>query len=376
MRRRVAAVLTTALVLMGIGCRSSAATCTTLNIPNPLLSNYTAPAGTYCPGAQSVIKGVGIVADLTQATINGAGTGYLFKSFAGSSATIKTGTVTNMAGIDLGAVGSGLRASVVIDGGTWTNVVSGVLYKTNDGGRLDGTLKNVTATGMGAGIRTYGSVTLVDNHLTGGGNPSSGDPAAGHALDLNTTGTPVRDQIVRVTGNFITGFTTTTSQGDDVVLEETVWKGTISDNDMSNVSDALVDSKARLVNVTNNTFHGAVGVRMVDSHVGHLYSIGNDYTVPNGAYGLQSTSGYGTDPTHPDKAGLISDGDTFDISSGGLVARATVACNGSTGFTDNRVGVIWLRQAEWTPSGGTPWVSPHSVCANNGVDYFPSVQVD
>jgi hypothetical protein len=370
-RALLAALLAVAAALTPL--TASSATCTTLNIPNPVQANYTAPAGTYCPGPQATVKGSPVI-DLRAATINGAGTGYLLKPYAGSNATILTGTITNIAGVALGAVGAGNRATVTINGGSWTNVVSGVLYKTNDGGRLDATLTGVTATGTGAGIRTYGSVTLTRDTLTGGGNPSSGDPAAGHALDLNTTGTPVADQYLTATGNILRGFTTTTFQGDALVGEETVTLMTVQGNTIGGVSDADVDSKAAKTVVVGNRFDGAAGVRQVDAHTGRLYSVANTYIVPAGAYGVQATAGWGgPDPQHPARAGLTSDSDTFTLASGANVARATVACTGSTGFDTPRAGVIELINATWTPAGGTPWIAPATTCASDGLRYVPQV---
>jgi hypothetical protein len=374
MRRALLAALALIAVMLAPAA-NAAATCTQLVLPNPVTSNYTAPAGSYCPGPQVTVKNAPTI-DLRAASITGAGTGYLLKPFTGSAATVLTGNVANIAGIALGAVGAGGRASVTISGGTWTNVVSGVLYKTNDGGRLDATLTGVTATGMGAGIRTYGSVTLDHNRLTGGGNPSSGDPAAGHTLDLNTTGTPVADQTLTATWNVLRGFTTTTFQGDALVAEETTILASVVANTVGDVSDADVDSKAAKTVVSGNRFDGAAGQRQVDAHTGLLYSTGNTYVVPSGAYGVQSTAGWGgPDPQHPARAGLTSAGDTFDLTAGGLVARATVACTGSTGFTSPRAGVIELIDATWTPAGGTPWIAPATTCATDGLHYVPQVIV-
>src|SRR5690349_5567927 len=133
MRARCAALVAALLVLAGIGCSAaSSATCTALAIPNPLTVDYTAPAGTYCPGPQSTVRGT-VTADLTAATIIGSGTGYLFRPAADAVFTLKAGTVQSMAGLVIGTgLTAGQRASVTIDGGNLTGVTSGFLYKAND----------------------------------------------------------------------------------------------------------------------------------------------------------------------------------------------------------------------------------------------------
>lgn len=313
---------------------------TVLPIPSPLVGDWTAPAGTYSAPA-TVNANASCTVDLTACTVNGTSAGFLFKPKAGVNLTVKLGTVTNMQGIE-----------------------------SNDGGRLDAKITGITATGLGAGIRTYGSAEAYNCFLTGGANPQTGDPCGVRGLDLNDTATVVPDQVVIVRDCAITGFTGGNSDG--CGAEETVAYFEVSRSQFSTFSDAAVDSKAAVAVVVGNTFSGFYGVRIVDSHIGRLYSAHNDYIVPTGVYGLQASSGYGTDPQHPTDPGLTSLGDTFHLA-GGLVARALVACQGSTGFSSTRCGVIRLIGSTWDGTNPTPWVAPHGVCSTDGLDYFPSV---
>lgn len=342
---------------------------TVLPIPNPLTSNYVAPAGTFTAPAQVNVN-ASCTVDLSACTINGTGAGFLLKPKAGVALIAKLGIVTNMQGIVLGLVGAGGRASAQIIGGTTQNVVCLINYKSNDGGRLDGLIRNMNSTGLGVAIRTYGSAEAYSSTLYGGANPASGDPGAVRGLDLNDTATVVADQKVIVQDCSIMDFAGGNSDG--VSAEETVAYLEVSRSYLANFSDAAVDSKANLALVADNTFEGSYGVRITDSHIGRLYSVNNLYSVPTGVYALQASSGYGADPQHPTDPGLTSLRDQFTLN-GGLVARAVVACQGSTGFFSTRCGVIRLLGASWTPAGGTPWIAPHSVCSTDGLDYFPSV---
>lgn len=350
---------------------------TPLAIPNPLTTDYVAPQGTWAPPA-SPVNVIGTVnADLSRAVILGAGKGYLFKPGPGARLTTQLNHVENMVGIGLGQVGPNARAAMTIQGGQLIDVRAGIFYKSADGGRLDGALDSVTASGMGVGIRTFGSVELVLSRLFGGGLPPSGNPGGGIALDLNDTGTVVADQIMYARDNTISGFKSDGFQGDGLIAENTVAWAQILANQIGDVSDAGADIKAALAYVLGNLFLGTFGSRILAVHTGHTYSGRNLFQIPTGGatptYGLHSTSGYGADPTHPDKPGLVSDSDTFALadSDNGKIARAAVACTGSLNFPGPSAGCILLRNATWNGPQATPWITPKSAC--NGVDYFPSV---
>jgi hypothetical protein len=280
-----------------------------------------------------------------------------------------------MAGLVLGLVGSGNRATVTITGTHTTNVISGFLYKTKDGGRVDVTMSNVQMTGAGAGVRTYGSITATGNTISGGGNPSSGTPEGFHALDLNDTATPVPDQLVTLTGNTITGFTSAGFQGDALVSEETVWRVVVIGNTMGGNSDADVDTKSYTNLLEGNTFNAnaAGSTRVVGAHFGITYSVNNAYTVQDGGAGLEATAGDGPDHTHNIYPGAFSNGDTFVLGTGSLVAKAQVQCTGSLGFAGPRAGFIELDHPTWTPAGGTPWQAVSTQCGGIPPTYFTTV---
>ncbi len=346
-----------------------------LPIPSPLTASWTAPAGTYSPAPTDTVTSAcnPCTVDLSAATITGSGTGYILKPASGANVTLIGGTVSGMAGLVLGLVGTGGRATVTITGTDTTNVVSGFLYKTNDGGRVDVTMTGVVGSGFGAGVHTYGSVTASGNTLTGGGNPSTGDPVGFKADDLNTTGTPVPDQTFTVTGNTVTDFTSTGFQGDGAGAEETVWRAVVIGNTFGNESDASVDTKAQTTLVEGNTFlpNAAGSIRELAAHFGITYSVGNTYTVQAGA-GIEATAGAGPDPANPIYPGAVSNGDTFTIGSGSLIAKAEVACTGSTGFTGPRTGFVELDHPSWT-SGGTPWATAPQQCGGVPPTYAPVV---
>lgn len=377
MRRLLPLILVAALLaVLPVGTAS--ATNPVLPIPSPLTASWTAPAGIYAPAPTDNVTAAchPCTVDLSAATIIGSGTGYIVKPQNGASVTVTGGNVQNMAGVVLGLVGSGNRATVTIANMTLTNVVSGFLYKTNDGGRVDVTMTNVTGTGMGVGVNTWGSITATGNNLTGGGNPSSGNPAGFHAQDLNTTATPVPDQLVTLTSNTIRGFTTSSFQGDGVVSEETVWRLVAIGNTIGGNSDGDIDTKSYTNLLEGNTFeaNAAGSTRLVGAHFGITYSVNNAYAVQSGGAGIEATAGGGPDPTHPSLPGAISNGDTFILAdSTALVAKAQVQCSGSTGFAGPRAGNVELDHPTWTPAGGTPWQAISSQCQGVPPTYVTTV---
>lgn len=315
-----------------------------LPIPSSLPSKWTAPAGNFSMPTMVNVSTT-VTVDLSAANITGTN-GYLFNLKPGGNLTVIggkfTGTISGLVQVSLP---DGTAGSVTINGTDLTNART-VVFATAQGGPAAVTFTNVTASGLGTGIRvTSNAIDVEHSTLTGGGKPPSGNPAGVHSLDDNAGNVAVSGSYMKVFNSTITGFTSPASsgggfpQGDSILGETRVGSADIENNVLGHNSDSGgVDSKIHSVVMKNNTIYSD-GNRAIASHFGTLTSSGNTI------YQVAKSLANGSAGKAYEATGILNaSNDTVILTSGASLGVAEVVPKPGSGpaSTYPRVGHIIL----------------------------------
>ena len=365
--RGAAGVAAVALSIAALAGRpAGAAAAPTLPIPNPLTSNWTAPAGTFTM-PQSVTVRSTVTVDLTAATITGSD-GYLFTLQNGGRLTVVGGRLNGtILGLVLDNVTGGSSGSVTVSN-TKLSGVRSVVFDPGPGGPIDVSLNGVTATNLGDGVRAVtNELSVVGCVLTGGGVPPAGSPSGLHSLDDAAGSVAVPASQLEVSHSTITGFVSGRFQGDSIIGETRVASADIENNTLGHNSDSGgIDSKIGHVTFRNNIVYSD-GYRGLASHYGTLNASGN--TIYQVARGVNGKVGRAYQAT----ATLNATGDTVVLGTGALLAQATYAAARDSGpvSTYPRVGAITLTDV--TDQRGVQLTGPTLI--TKGAGYLPTIVI-
>ena len=339
-----------------------------LPIPNPLKSNWTAPAGHYTLPATNVAVSSRVTVDLSAATITGS-SGYLFNLKPGGHLTVKGGDLHGkFPGLVLVSVPDGSTGSVTVSGTKLTNVRS-IVYSKTQGGAIDVTFTNVKATGLGDGIRATANKVYVDHCvLNGGGEPPSGFPVGIHTLDDSAGNVAVPGTYIKVYNSTITGYVTNGFQGDSILGETRTAFADIQNNILGHNTDSGgVDSKMKEVIFKNNTVYSD-GNRAISSHYGTLTSSGNTI------YQVAVSSAGDPGKAYQGSATLNATNDIVILAPGAFLAQASVVLKPGSGppSTYPRVGNLTIKGAK--DKNGNPVTGPIKKPTQSG-GYTPTITV-
>jgi hypothetical protein len=356
-------MLAVAIALLGVApaVHAVAGGAGALPIPQQLTADWTAPSGTFTAPAASVTVAMPVTVDLSAATITGT-TGYLFQLLPGGELTVQGGVITGpLTGLVLDSVGSAGAGRVTVDGTQLTNVRS-IVFAAAPSGPIDVSLTNVSAVGLGDGVRaTVDALDVQNSTLEGGGIAPLGSPAGLHSFDDPALHVAVPASHINVFGSTITGFRSAKFQGDSIIGETRVATADIENCVLGHNSDTGgLDSKIGTVTFKNNIVYSD-GYRAVASHYGTVYSSSN--TIYQAASGGKK---HNVGIAYQGSGVLVATGDTVALTPGAYLAQSDIVLTGSAALiTYPRIGNLTLTHI--LGADGAALTGPKRMTILNGI---------